>query len=120
MIYRSRRILQPKILTDAIEFSEMLVTTSFGKFFRCSVSINNETAIIFFSDKVQSILSQISNIQFDGNLYTVPVQFYQLWIIFLTADRYTLPGIHFLMTSKDQGLYTAVLNRIIHYIFYNS
>ena len=107
-MYRSRRMLQPKIPTSAVEFSEMLDTTSFGKFFRCSVSINNQTAMIFFSDKVQNILPQISNIQFDGTFYTVPVQFYQLWTIFLTADRYTIPGIHCLMTSKDQGLYTAV------------
>ena len=115
-MYRSRRMLQPKIPTNAVEFSEMLATTSFGKFFRCSVSINNQTAMIFFSDKVQNILPQISNIQFDGTLYTVPVQFYQLWTIFLTADRYTIPGIHCLMTSKDQGLYTAVLNRIVNLV----
>ena len=111
-MYRSRRMLQPKIPANATEFSEMLPTTTFGQFCRSSVSVNNHTAIIFFSNKLKDSLPQISSIQFDGTFYTVPVQFYQLWTIFITVGRYSLPGIHCLMTNKDQELYKAVLHEI--------
>ena len=90
----------------------MLSTTTFRQFYRCSVSIDNHTAIIFFSNKLKNLLPQIRSIQFDGTFYTVPVQFYQLWTIFIAVGRYTLPGIHCLMITKDQELYKAVLNKI--------
>ena len=50
-MYRSRRMSQPKIPTNAIEFSEIVSTTTFGKFYRSTVSVDYKTAIIFFSDK---------------------------------------------------------------------
>ena len=76
------------------------------------MSVDYKTAIIFFSDKLKTTLPQIRSIQFDGTFQTVPVQFFQLWTIFITVGRYTLPGIHCLMTAKDQNLYKAVLNDI--------
>ena len=42
----------------------------------------------------------------------VPVQFFQLWTIFLAVVRHTLPAIHCLMTAKSQNLYQAVLENI--------
>ena len=111
-MYRSRRALQPKIPTSPAEFSDMLPNSIYGTFYRCTVSINDHTAIIFFSDNIRTFLSQITNIQFDGTFYTVPVLFYQLWTIFLTVDRHTLPGIHCLMTGKNEELYKAILIHI--------
>ena len=57
-------------------------------------------------------LSEINSMQFDGTFYTVPSQFYQLWTIFVNIDRYTIPAIHCLMTSKSRELYTAIVQRI--------
>ena len=45
--------------------------------------------------------------------YTVPVQFYQLWTIFITLGRHTLPAVHCLLSGKTQGLYKAVLENIL-------
>ena len=89
-MYRSRRMSQPKIPTNAIEFSEIISTTTFGKFYRSTVSVDYKTAIIFFSEKLKTNLPQIKSIQFDGTFQTVPVQFFQLWTIFITVGRYTL------------------------------
>ena len=87
-MYHSRRISQPKIPTNAIEFSEIISTTTFGKFYRSTVSVDYKTAIIFFSDLLKTTLPQIRSIQFDGTFQTVPVQFFQLWTIYFT--RHTL------------------------------
>ena len=57
-------------------------------------------------------LNVISNIQFDGTFYTVPAQFYQLWTIFVTVGRRTLPALHCLITSKPQELYQTILEKI--------
>ena len=112
-MYRSRRILQPIIQNTATEFSEMLPTTPFGRFHNSTVvSINNETAIIFFSDTMNNFLTRITDIQFDGTFFVVPIQFYQLWTLFVTIDNHTLPVIHCLMTGKEEQLYVAVLEKI--------
>ena len=112
-MYRSRRILQPIIQNTATEFSEMLRTTPFGRFHKSTVvSINNETAIIFFSDTMNNFLTRITDIQFDGTFFVLPIQFYQLWTLFVTIDNHTLPAIHCLMTGKEEQLYVAVLEKI--------
>ena len=91
----------------------MLPTTSFGQFHRSTViGINNQIAIICFSDTMMDILTRISNIQFDGTFFAVPIQFYQLWTLFVAFDNHTLPAIFCLMTGKEGQLYTAVLDRI--------
>ena len=45
-------------------------------------------------------------------LFTVPIQFYQLWTIFIAVGRRTLPAIHRLLTGKNQPLYQAILETI--------
>ena len=111
-LYRSRRKLQLKIPLGASEFCEMISTTSFGKFYQFSVTCGTDTAAIFFSEEMNILLHQVVHIQFDGTFYTVPIQFAQLWTIFVAVDRHSLPAIHCLMTTKSQALYIAVLERI--------
>ena len=111
-MYRARRKLQPKIPLGASEFCEMISTTSFGKFYQFSVTCGTDTAAIFFSEEMNILLHQVVHIQFDGTFYTVPIQFAQLWTIFVAVDRHSLPAIHCLMTTKSQALYIAVLERI--------
>ena len=112
-MHRSRRISQPIIPNTATEFSEMLPTTPFGRFHKSTVvSINNETAVIFFSDTMNDFLTRITDIQFDGTFFVVPIQFYQLWTLFVTIDNHILPAIHCLMTGKEEQLYVAVLEKI--------
>ena len=111
-MYCSRRRLQPKVPLTAIEFSVMLPESTFATHHKFTVTATNHTAVIFYSERMKSYLSEISKIQSDGTFYTVPTQFSQLWTIFVVIDRHALPGIHCLMTSKDQELYTAILAKI--------
>ena len=91
----------------------MLSGSGFPTHHKFTLSLNDKTAVIF-SEHIQSILAEIGHIhvQFDGTFYTVTVQFYQLWTIFVSIDRYTLPAIHYLMASKNQELYTAIFGSI--------
>ena len=111
-MYRSRRRLQSKISLTAIEFSVMLPKSTFETHHKFTVTATNHTAVIFHSERMKNYLSEISKIQSVGTFYTVPTQFSQLWTIFVVIDRHALPGIHCLMTSKDQELYTAILAKI--------
>lgn len=115
-MYRARRKTHPKLPLTASEFVDMLPTTSLGVHFKFSVRCEDQVGVVFFSDEIRSILSEVTNIQFDGTFYTVPVQFYQLWTIFIAVGRHTLPAIHCLLSAKTQGLYKTVLDNIIIHI----
>ena len=45
-MYRVRRKSQPKIPLSAFEFSEMISSTTFRKFYQCSVARGGETGAI--------------------------------------------------------------------------
>ena len=107
--YHARRMLQPKIPPIASEFCAMLPTTAFGDCYKFSVTCGNQTAVVFFSDKMNDFLTEVMNIQFDGTFFALHVQFFQLWTLFVAVGRHTLPAIHCLMTAKNQVLYQAIL-----------
>ena len=111
-LYRARRKLHPKIPLSAPEFVEMLPTTTLGKYYKYSVTRSEQTAVIFYSEQMQTTLNEVTNIQFDGTFFTVPAQFFQLWTIFVSVGRHTLPAVHCLLTAKTQELYQAVLDCI--------
>ena len=73
-----------------------------------SVTSGTDSAVFFFSNEMSTLLSDVTNIQFDGTFFTVPTQFTLLWTIFVAVGRHTLPAIHCLMTAKSQALYKAV------------
>ena len=56
-MYHARRMLQPKIPPTASEFCAMLPTTAFGDYYKFSVTCGNQTAVVFFSDKMSRELS---------------------------------------------------------------
>ena len=107
-MYRART-LQPKILLTATEFCNMLLASTLKDHLKYRVALGSQTATIFFSDEMKTFLNEATNIQFDGTFQTVLVQFLQLWTIFVSVGRHTMPAIHCLMTSKSQELYTAIL-----------
>ena len=111
-MYRSRRSLEPKIPSNATELSLLLPNTTFGKFHKSTVSINDQTALIFFSDKMSEVIPQTPDIQFDGTFYSVPKQFFQLWTIFVTVGKHSLLAIHCLLTGKEEGLYKCTMESI--------
>ena len=111
-MFRARKILQPMIPQSASEFSEVLPTTTFAVNHKATVIVDGRIAVIIFSDKLYYLLADITNIQFDGTIYTVPKQFYQLWTLFLTVGRHAIPAIHCLLTNKDEELYVAVIQKI--------
>ena len=112
-MYRARRTLQPKIPLTATEFCDMLVTSSFAVNFKFSVTKGGQTAVVFFSDEIRTLFNETTNIQFDGTFQTVPNQFVQLWTIFVSVGRHTMPVIHCLMTSKSQELYKGILENLV-------
>ena len=91
----------------------MIHTTTFGKYFQFSVTSGDHTGVVFFSEKMMGFLSDGTNIQFDGTIFTVPIQFTQLWTLFVSVERYSLPAIYCLMTGKSQDLYEAVIGKIV-------
>ena len=88
-LYRARRTLQPKIPYTAEKFCELIPNKAFGQFYQFTVARDNQIAVVFYSDKMRTFLSEITNIQFDGTFFTVPVQFSQLWTIFASVGRHT-------------------------------
>ena len=107
-MYGARRKPQPKIPMKVSKFVDMLTTSSLGAHFKFSVTSGDQIGVVFFSDEIRSILSEVTNIQFDGTFYTVPAQFYQLWTIFVAVGSHTLPTVHCLLSGKTQELYKAV------------
>ena len=111
-MFRARRLLQPKIHASASEFCQQLPETSFALHLKATITLENRIAIIFFSDHIYEFVNNISSIQFDGTFQTVPKQFYQLWTVFLSFGNHSIPGIHCLLTNKDEELYLAVIHKI--------
>ena len=73
-MYRSRRKLQPRIPLTASEFLILLPESSFASHYKFSISTNNQTAVIFYSNQMINCLSELNKVQFDGTFYTVPTQ----------------------------------------------
>ena len=104
-MYRARRISQPKIPQSASDFSEMLSSTPLGVDHKFNVTRNGQIGVVFFFDQMKTFMPEVTNMQFDGT-------FFQLWTIFVSVGRNTLPAIHCLLTAKKQELYQAVLKSL--------
>ena len=111
-MYRSRRELQPKISQTLFELEEELPGTPYGINYKGTIIVGNDRAFIFFSEEIIAILADISEICFDGTIYTVPIQFYQLWTIFIVVNHHVFPAIHCLLTGKSQELYESLMVKI--------
>ena len=111
-MFRARRASQPIIPISAIEFCDLLPTTNFALNLKATITLDEKRAVIFFSEKIHSMMGDIYDIQFDGTFYVVPKIFYQLFTIFILIGTHALPAIHCLMTHKDEELYTEVVLKV--------
>ena len=119
-MYRARRNLQPKIPRNAFELESTPRTTygiyfpgtTYGIYFQGSVVNGSDRAFIFFSNELIPMLVDVSDICFDGTFFTVPMQFYQLWTIFIVVNQHVIPAIHCLLTGKSEQLYDTLLSKI--------
>ena len=111
-MYRARRNRQPKIPRNAFELESTLPGTLYGIHFQGSVVIGSDRAFIFFSNELIPMLVDVSEICFDGTFFTVPMQFYQLWTIFIVVNQHVIPAIHCLLTGKSEQLYDTLLSKI--------
>ena len=111
-MFRSRKKLQPKIPSTASELCEILPITGFANNLKAIVTQSNCIAVIFFSHQIVRIVSDVSEIHIVGTFHTVPDIFYQLWTIFFSVGRHTLPAIHYLHTNEEEELYIGVLHKI--------
>ena len=82
------------------------------EYFKFAARSGDQIAAVFYSEQMSAFLAEITNVQFDGTFFTVPKQFFQLWTIFVSVGRNSLPAIHCLMSSKSQDLYKAVWEKI--------
>ena len=98
--YKSRREVEPTIPSCATEFCQQIQLTQYGMYYRGEVIVGPDIGVIFYSDKIAQILTEIDEIQFDGTFYTVPIQFYQLWTICGIIRRHVIPFIHCLLTEQ--------------------
>ena len=114
-LVKRRKKLYPGVPSTSEEFKEMIFDSGFLNFYRGSVSLpNNEgTAILFISDLMLANLKLTKSIKFDATFYVVPKIFYQLFTIFTTTDDNSFPCVHVLMSRKTEGLYRAVLEKIL-------
>ena len=90
----------------------MLSSTPLGVYHKLTVTRNGQIGVVFFSDQMKTFMPEVTNIKFDGTFFTVPIQFFQLWTIFVFVGRNTLPAIHCLLTAKNQELCQAVLESL--------
>ena len=77
-------------LFGGVKTLQSLDITIIRQFCQFTVARDNQIAVVFYSDKMRTFPSEITNIQFDGTFFTVPVQFSQLWTIFASVGRHTL------------------------------
>ena len=57
------------------------------------MNINGGSAVILASDFMLEKLKVAQQIQFDGTFYTVPRLFYQLFTIFISFNRHSIPAV---------------------------
>ena len=89
-----------------------MLSTSYGEHHKFTVRCSEATGVKLFSNQRTALLAEITNVQFDGTFFTVPRQFSQLWMIFVSVGRRTLHVISCLITAKSQELYQAVLEKL--------
>ena len=70
-MYRARREIEPHIPRTPIEFLEMIPLSHFGFHFKGEIQVGCDVGIVFFSDKMATILSEVEDVYFDGTFYTV-------------------------------------------------
>ena len=88
-MYRASRMLQPKNSPYCYKIFRYVASYNFGDYFKFSVTCVNQTAVIFFSNAMKAFLTEVSNVPFDSTFETVPIQFCQLWTIFVAVGRRT-------------------------------
>ena len=51
----------------------MLVASTFNSYYKFTVAQGGQTAVIFYSEEMMILLSETTNIQFDGTFQTIPI-----------------------------------------------
>ena len=92
VMYRARRQLQPKIPETSFQLETSLPGTPYALYLKGVITVGENQAFIFFSDEINDILAEISEISFDGTFYTVPKQFtsYGQFLLLLISTSFQL------------------------------
>ena len=81
----------------------MITTTSFGKYYKFSVSVGNEIGVIFLSDQMNEFLSQVTNIHFCmGHSSLCPANFISCGLFSFQWEDTLYLTIHCLLTGNWQ------------------
>ena len=115
-MFKRRRCLFPPLPKDAEDFSKLIVASPFTHLYRGTVIHDGAVAVILAADFMLMKTSNADIIQFDGTFYTVPSLFYQLFTIFVPFRGHCIPAIYVLMQNKTEGLYSAIILKLLEHI----
>ena len=94
----------------------LIVASPFTHLYRGTVNHDGAVAVILAADFMLMKTSNADIIQFDGTFYTVPSIFYQLFTIFVPFRGHCIPATYVLMQKKTEGLYSAVILKLLDLI----
>ena len=102
-MYKRRRISQPKLPSNVIEFDKYLRESKYLDNHLKTVIETDQVTIIFGSRYMLSKLNSSTDIHFDATFKMVPL------INFKMVPFINYPSLHVLMTNKSETLYNALL-----------
>ena len=109
---QKKKKLLPLLPKDIQDFCQLIVETPYSHLYKAGVSVNGGSAVILASDFMLEKIKGAEQIQFGGTFFTVPRIFYQLFTIFITFNRHSIPAIHILMENKTKELYFTVIMKL--------
>ena len=112
-LYRHRRRLQPKIPQTIQEFIGLLDSSGYGQYYKGSIQLGENFAVIFVPDTMKEVLNECQEISFDGTFFCCPALFSHIFTVFGVKEDKTFPCATVLMTAKTQELYEAVFRKIV-------
>ena len=72
LMFRARGTSQPIIPKSAMEFCEQLPSTNLALNFKAAIILDERITVIFFSEKIHTMIGDICDIQFDAWLGSTP------------------------------------------------
>ena len=107
----------PISATASIELLETMEDATFNRFYKGSVSVDEECCLIFMSPKLIEIMKHYDGpIFIDGTFKSSPSLFDSLVTIHMEYCGHFVPAAYFLMTCRTEELYTSALSKMKEFI----
>ncbi|KAI6655302.1 General transcription factor II-I repeat domain-containing protein 2A-like [Oopsacas minuta] len=110
-MFRARKTLEPMIPQTALEFSDMITTTNFGKYYKFCVSVGNELGVVFFAEPMKDFYHKLPTYNTMGHSLLYPFSFISCGLFSFQWEG-TLTCDTLLIDRENQLLYQAILESI--------